>query len=60
MARDVPPDTFAITKRQLRRAALERTDRYADEDEPIAQLWKRHIADGWVAGYLESATRGNG
>jgi enoyl-CoA hydratase/carnithine racemase len=59
MARDIPPDTFAITKRQLRRAALERTDRYADEDEPVAQLWKRHIADGWVARYLASATRGS-
>jgi enoyl-CoA hydratase/carnithine racemase len=60
MARDVPPDTFATSKRQLRRAALERTDRYADEDEPVAELWKRHIADGWVAGYLASVTRGKG
>jgi enoyl-CoA hydratase len=60
MARDIPPDTFATTKRQLRRAALERADRYADEDEPVAELWKRHIADGWVAGYLASVTRGKG
>jgi enoyl-CoA hydratase/carnithine racemase len=57
MARDVPPDTFATTKGQLHRAALERVDRYADEDEPVARLWKRHIADGWVARYLESVTR---
>jgi enoyl-CoA hydratase len=56
MARDIPPDTFATTKRQLRRAALERVDRYADEDEPVAELWKRHIADGWVARYLASVT----
>jgi enoyl-CoA hydratase len=56
MARDIPPDTFATTKGQLRRAALERTDRYADEDEPVAKLWKRHIADGWVARYLASVT----
>jgi enoyl-CoA hydratase len=56
LARDVPPDTFAMTKRQLRRAALERTDRYADEDEPVAMLWKRHIGDGWVTRYLESVT----
>jgi enoyl-CoA hydratase len=56
MAREVPPDTFAITKGQLRRAALERTDRYADEDEPVATLWKRHIGDGWVTRYLESVT----
>jgi enoyl-CoA hydratase len=57
LARDVPPDTFATTKGQLRRAALERTARYADEDEPVATLWKRHIADGWVARYLASVTR---
>jgi enoyl-CoA hydratase len=56
MARDIPPDTFATTKGQLRRAALERTDRYSDEDEPVARLWKRHIADGWVARYLASVT----
>jgi len=56
MARDVPPDTFATTKGQLRRLALERTDRYADEDEPVATLWKRHIADGRVAQYLASVT----
>lgn len=56
LAGDVPPDTFAATKGQLRRAALERTDRYADEDEPVATLWKRHIADGWVARYLASVT----
>lgn len=57
LARDVPPDTFAITKRQLRRTALERADRYADEDEQVTALWKRHIADGWVARYLASVTR---
>ena len=56
LARDVPPDTFAITKGQLRRVALERVDRYADEDEPVTTLWKRHIADGWVTRYLESVT----
>jgi enoyl-CoA hydratase len=56
MARDIPPDTFAITKRQLRRAPLERSDRYADEDDPVAKLWARHIADGWVGRYLASVT----
>jgi enoyl-CoA hydratase len=56
LARDVPPDTFTTTKGQLRRVALERADRYADEDEPVTTLWKRHIADGWVTGYLESVT----
>jgi enoyl-CoA hydratase len=56
LARDIPPDTFAITKGQLRRVALERTDRYSDEDEQVATLWKRHIAGGWVARYLASVT----
>jgi enoyl-CoA hydratase len=56
MAGDFPPDTFATTKGQLRRGALERTDGYADEDERVATLWKRHIADGWVARYLASVT----
>jgi enoyl-CoA hydratase len=56
MAREVPPDTFAATKRQLRRAPLERVERYSDEDGPVAELWKRHIADGWVARYLASVT----
>jgi enoyl-CoA hydratase len=56
MAREVPPDTFAVTKGQLRRGALERVERYGDEDGPVAELWKRHIADGRVAGYLASVT----
>lgn len=56
-ARDVPPDTFAVTKGQLRRPALERTDRYRDEDAVVEGLWKLHIADGQVARYLASVTR---
>jgi enoyl-CoA hydratase len=57
LAGDIPSDTFATTKAQLRRGALERTDRYRDEDELVEALWKRHIGDGWVAGYLASVTR---
>jgi enoyl-CoA hydratase len=52
----VPPDTFTLTKRQLRRAALERVDRYGDEDAAVARLWAEHIADGWVQNYLRSVT----
>jgi enoyl-CoA hydratase len=52
----VPPDTFTLTKRQLRRAALERVDRYGDEDAPVARLWAEHLADGWVQNYLRSVT----
>ncbi|HLU57066.1 MAG TPA: enoyl-CoA hydratase/isomerase family protein [Pseudonocardia sp.] len=57
LAAEIPPDTFATTKWQLRREALERVDRLADEHERVAALWKRHIADGWVARYLEAATK---
>jgi enoyl-CoA hydratase len=57
MAAEIPPDTFALTKRQLRRVALERTDRYADEDAAVATLWNRHLEDGWVSRYLASVTR---
>ena len=37
--------------------ALERTDRYRDEDAVVEGLWKLHIADGQVARYLASVTR---
>jgi enoyl-CoA hydratase/carnithine racemase len=58
MATELPPDTFALTKAQLRRDALERTARYADEDAAVTELWNRRAADGWTARYLESVTRG--
>ena len=56
LATEIPPDTFALTKRQLRRAALERADRYVDEDAAVTTLWNRHLEDGWVARYLASVT----
>jgi enoyl-CoA hydratase len=56
LAHAVPSDTFAFTKRQLRRDACERMDRYADEDEGAVALWGRRAADGWTAAYLESVT----
>jgi enoyl-CoA hydratase len=57
LATDVPADTFAVTKAQLRRDARERMDRYADEDETAALLWGRRAGDGWTEAYLESVTR---
>jgi enoyl-CoA hydratase len=56
LAADVPPDTFAMTKAQLRRDHVERMDRYADEAEGVARLWARRVADGWTADYLATAT----
>lgn len=57
LAGTVPADTFAVTKAQLRRDAVERMARYADEDGPVEQLWVRRATDGGIAGYLESLAR---
>ncbi len=56
MAVDVPPDTFAMTKTQLRRDALERTASRGDEADGVATLWERRAADGWTARYLSAVT----
>ncbi|MFC5995617.1 enoyl-CoA hydratase/isomerase family protein [Pseudonocardia hispaniensis] len=57
LAEQAPADTFAATKTQLRREALERTARYADDDATAIQLWSSRATDGWTARYLESITR---
>ena len=56
LAADIPADSFAITKAQLRRDARERIQRGADEQEPVTQLWNRRATDGWTASYLKSVT----
>jgi enoyl-CoA hydratase len=56
LATDIPPDTFTMTKAQLRREHVERMDRYSDEAEGVARLWARRVADGWIADYLAKAT----
>lgn len=57
LATAIPVDTFALTKAQLRRPALERIERYrADEHDQVAQLWRKRIEDGWTARYLGSVT----
>lgn len=57
LAAVAPPDTFALTKAQLRRDAVERWDACADEADGVLALWARRAADGWTARYLESVTR---
>jgi len=57
LATEIPPDTFTATKTQLRRGALERADRYADEDALAVALWSRRAADGWTQRYLDAVTR---
>jgi enoyl-CoA hydratase len=59
MATDVPADTFAVTKAQLRRDALERTARYADEAAELTRLWNLRVTDGWTERYLASVVRKN-
>ena len=57
LAAEIPADTFAATKRQLRRESIERIGRYADEDDVVEGLWTLRATDGWTARYLESVTR---
>jgi len=56
LAGEIPPDTFAITKGQLRREHVLRMETYTDEEGPVAALWARRVADGWTADYLAKAT----
>ncbi|MCW0214818.1 MAG: enoyl-CoA hydratase/isomerase family protein [Pseudonocardia sp.] len=52
---DVPADTFAFTKAQLRREGVERAARADTAD--LLEIWCRRVEDGWTARYLEQATR---
>lgn len=57
LATAIPPDTFALTKAQLRRDALDRIARYRDDEEAqVAEVWARRQHDGWTARYLTAAT----
>ncbi|MEJ3659317.1 enoyl-CoA hydratase/isomerase family protein [Actinomycetes bacterium KLBMP 9759] len=57
LADDVPGDTFATTKAQLRRDHVERMDRFADEEPGVTNLWNVRAGDGWTEGYLTAVTR---
>jgi enoyl-CoA hydratase len=56
LAEAVPPDTFALTKAQLHRDALDRTARFANDAEVLA-LWSRRVTDGWLARFVASFGR---
>ncbi|MBO0850825.1 MAG: hypothetical protein J2P20_15290, partial [Pseudonocardia sp.] len=57
LATAIPADTFALTKAQLRRDAVDRIARYRDdEDAQVAEVWARRQRDGWTARYLADAT----
>jgi enoyl-CoA hydratase len=57
LAEQLPANTFTVTKAQLHRDAIERIDRFRDDENMLAQrLWVEHaVVDGWVKRYLDSA-----
>lgn len=57
LAEQSPADTFTVTKAQLHRDAIERIDRYRDDENMLAQrLWVEHaVIDGWAKRHLDSA-----
>ena len=56
LATEIPADSYAVTKAQLRREARERIERAGDEREPVTRLWNRRATDGWTADYLKAVT----
>jgi enoyl-CoA hydratase len=58
MAERIPADAFAHTKLQLRRHVIERIVNYGQDEDPNAiEIWNTRATDGWMADYLERATR---
>jgi enoyl-CoA hydratase len=54
----IPPDTFALTKAQLRADA---TARIAARDNTVAtEIWCRRVTDGWIERYLDQVTGAKG
>lgn len=54
----IPADAFAHTKLQLRRHIIERIVNYGQDEDPKAiSVWTTRTTDGWMANYLERATR---
>jgi enoyl-CoA hydratase len=56
LADSAPADTFAVTKAQLQRDALDRLARF-DDDAAALEVWLRRVTDGWTAKYVESLRR---
>jgi len=58
LAERIPADAFAHTKLQLRRHIIERVVNYGQDEDPKAtDVWRARTTDGWMADYLERATR---
>jgi len=58
LATDVPPDTYRLTKHQLRRSTLARiAQAWPQERADVTRLWRARVADGWIRDYMERVTR---
>jgi len=54
----IPPDTFRLTKSQLRLDTIERIARdWPAERAEVTRLWSARVADGWIRGYMERVTK---
>jgi enoyl-CoA hydratase len=53
----IPPRTFALTKRQLRRHTLERVQDLADLDPEVAEIWRAEPTQRTIRAYLERTIR---
>jgi enoyl-CoA hydratase len=54
----IPPDTFRLTKNQLRRDTMERMTRdWPAERAEVARLWSARVTDGWIRAYMERVTK---
>ncbi|SHN47290.1 enoyl-CoA hydratase/isomerase family protein [Cryptosporangium aurantiacum] len=55
----IPPDTFGLTKQQLRLPVQERIDRYRPlHDARVRDLWVAGVEGGRLRRYMESVTAG--
>lgn len=53
----VPPDTYRLTKHQLRVDANERIARHWPAQQPeVVRLWSARVADGWIRSYMQRVT----
>lgn len=54
----IPPDTYRLTKNQLRLDTMQRIARdWPAERAEVARLWSERVADGWIRGYMERVTK---
>lgn len=58
LSTQIPPDTFRLTKVQMRLSVNESLARHRPVYDPhTAELWIKRVNDGWIRRYLEQVTR---